>query len=67
MVLIENATILLLSPSFLSVGSAAGQKREGFPRRVCSCYGEGKGGKVKSQVAYDTVLEIGGRLDDGVL
>jgi hypothetical protein len=28
---------------------------------------EGKGGKVKSQVAYDTVLEIGGRLDDGVL
>jgi hypothetical protein len=28
---------------------------------------EGKGEKVKSQVAYDTVLEIGGRLDDGVL
>jgi hypothetical protein len=28
---------------------------------------EGKGGKVKSQVAYDTVLEIGKRLDDGVL
>jgi hypothetical protein len=50
-----------------SSGSAAGQKRESFPRRVCPCYGEGKGGKVKSQVAYDTVLEIGGRLDDGLL
>jgi len=35
--------------------------REGMPYRQ-----EGKGGKVKSQVAYDTVLEIGGKLDDGV-
>jgi hypothetical protein len=34
--------------------------REGMPSRQ-----EGKGGKVKSQVAYDTVLEIGGRFDNG--
>ncbi len=34
--------------------------REGMPYRQ-----EGKGGKVKSQVSYDTVLEIGGRFDDG--
>jgi len=56
----------LLPPSFLFQRERRRAEAREFSQARSFHREEGKGGKAKSQVAYDTVLEIGGKLDDGV-